>query len=207
MASDDPSATQTMKTTLILAAGIAAIITSSLAAAPNFTAPVDSNNPSFRSDPYGPRQYRKVSRTTGILTGLPTPNGVHARSLHPNQALVRTTDRAFADPQWHRVPGAPYLVARCIPSGGARYVTETAVVGDAWRYPLEQEPTFAWSKAFAAFVPYPVDDSNLAIAPATSRVGYSSIDRVTPSAPQDPVPQVSPIVAKATPEERIYRVR
>ncbi len=34
-----------MKTTLILAAGIAAIITSSLTAAPNFTAPVDSNNP------------------------------------------------------------------------------------------------------------------------------------------------------------------
>ena len=196
-----------MKTTLILAAGIAAIITSNLSAAPTISTPLDSNNPSFRSDPSEPRQFRKVSRMAGIYTGLPTPNGVHARSLHPNHVLVRTIDRAFADPEWHRVPGAPYLVARCISTGGARYVTETAVVGDAWRYPLEREPKMAWSKAHGAYASYRVDDSNLPIVPEASRVGYSSIERVAPSEPQEQVPQIPPIVAKATPAVRIFRAQ
>ena len=188
-----------MKTTLILAATIAAYVTGDLNSAPIFNS---SESSGYNEN--APLEYRAVKRTVGILTNLSTPNDNYVRSLYPNRALVRTDDPAFADPQWHRVIGAKYLVARCVPTQhyytptghtDYNYVTETAVVSDAWRYPVEHEPVLVWSQAYGAFVPYPVDYGHLSVAPEISHIGYS---KLAPSAPQLPQPTTPPVVTPLT---------
>ena len=130
-----------------------------------------------------------------ILTTHVFVNDVLTIGRDSERRLFISDDGNYGEKRWHRVPGLQHTVMRTIFVGKgekARFITQRRHVPDVSRYPAEREPKMVWSRAYHAYVPYPVEYASMNVQPEREHVGYTTIEPVDGYPPVEPYVPVPP---------------